>query len=111
MNEGVQGVLAPDFVGVLDTNLSVAVEDISRSGCLLETRSTIPVGDSRWGRTALCRRRVSAAGTPWPELVAVVCGVIGEGLRFALAVQRMRVMRGLRHGFDADVGGRLTTKW
>ncbi len=73
MNEGVQGVLAPDFVGVLDTNLSVAVEDISRSGCLLETRSTIPVG-------TVGRLSVDIDGTVYSDNVRVTrCVAIPGG--------------------------------
>jgi hypothetical protein len=38
------GSLAPDVIGVLDRHLSVAIAEISRTGCLLESSSAIPVG-------------------------------------------------------------------
>jgi hypothetical protein len=42
--ESINGILAPDLIGVLDRDLTVEVVEISRSGCLLESSSAIPVG-------------------------------------------------------------------
>ena len=44
MIDFVTGILAPDVIGVLDRDLAVAVAQISRSGCLLESSAAIPVG-------------------------------------------------------------------
>ena len=44
MTDLLKGLLAPNVIGVLDKHLSVAIAEISRNGCLLESSSAIPVG-------------------------------------------------------------------
>ena len=75
------GILAPDLIGVLDRDLRVEVAEISRSGCLLETSAAIPVG-------TVATLSVEIAGAVYTEDVRVArCQVLpGAGERHYVGV-------------------------
>jgi hypothetical protein len=82
------GLLAADVIGVVDRHLSVAIAEISRSGCLLESFFAIPIG-------TVARLSIEIDGEAYGDDVRVVrCSALpGAGERHHVGVTFLPLQR------------------
>lgn len=88
MTEALKNILSSDAIGLLGREIAVELFNISRSGCLLESRSAIPAG-------AVGTLSVEIDGTSYTDNVRVArCQALpGSGDRHHVGVEFLPLIR------------------